>query len=209
VEAQPSAPQYVYANQPIKTGGTTTVQTTMMQGAPQTSYVQQQPGQPMQQPMMQGQQQQGGAAAAQPAKPTFTRWAQSLDWGTHLFMIAFLSFLVMVATSQFCDSLPNGSCVATRGYQVAVGTISFIAALLIAIIYWAGKLENQMAQTIISWCFVLWWLGKFISEKYWGAGLQFASDGTFLQEHQRLEETKETNNCDHLHSGSYCPHLHW
>jgi len=114
--------------------------------------------------------------------------AESMEWGTQIFLISFFSLLVMIVSAQICDNLmPNGSCQATRGYQVACGAISFIAALIIALVHFFGKLENVAIQTAISASFFLWWLAGVIVLTFFGdftttqnANGYFGSWGAFI-----------------------------
>jgi hypothetical protein len=110
-----------------------------------------------------------------------------MEWGTQMFLIAFFSLLVMIISAQICDNLENGSCHSTRGYQVAAGAISFIVAMLVAIIHFFGKLENIEAQTWISVSFFLWWLAGVIVLTFFGdftttqnANGYFGSWGAFI-----------------------------
>jgi hypothetical protein len=102
-------------------------------------------------------------------KSTLVRVAESMEWGTQMFLIAFFSLMVMIVSAQICDNyMPNGSCVATRGYQVAAGAASFGFAIIVAIIHMFGKLESVAAQTWISLCFFLWWVGGVIVLTFFG-----------------------------------------
>jgi len=107
-------------------------------------------------------------SSASAQKSTIVRVAESIEWGTQMFLISFFSLLVMIISAQICDDLPDGSCNATRGYQVAVGAISFIVAIIVAIVHWFGKLENIEAQVWLSVSFFLWWLAGVIVLTFFG-----------------------------------------
>jgi hypothetical protein len=102
-------------------------------------------------------------------KSTLGRAAHSFQWASYMLMLAFFSMIVMIAAAQICDvNMPNGSCVATRGYQVSVGIVSLVISLLVGLIAYAGRLENVTGQASISAFLFLWWLAAVIVCTFFG-----------------------------------------
>jgi len=106
------------------------------------------------------------AAAAE--RSTLVKLAKSLRWGSLMLLLAFFSFIVMIVSSQVCDGLPSGSCVGLQGFQVAVGTVSFIIALVCGFASLAGFLTHQMALTVISTFLFLWWIAGVLALTFFG-----------------------------------------
>jgi hypothetical protein len=151
----------------------TTITTTAMTGQPVMYQLGQVPQQMQYQQgqYVQGQQGQNGSGANTTAdqlpKSTIGRLSHSIHWGTYMFLIAYFSMIVMIAAAQICDvNQPNGSCVATRGYQVSVGIISLFIALICALLDFCGKFETVAGRTVVSVFLFLWWIGECFRPVY-------------------------------------------
>jgi len=102
------------------------------------------------------------------SKSTLIKYAYSMDWGTQLFLISFFSLMVMIVSAQLCGDLTPNACFATMGYQVAVGAVSFVIAFVASLLSYAGRLENEQAQTWLSVFFFLWWVAGVIVLTFFG-----------------------------------------
>jgi hypothetical protein len=173
VEAQRAQPT---ASAPYATTTTTTVDMKTQSGGPTMSAM----------PQTMPQQGMATTVGQSGQKSSIIRVAESIEWGTQMFLIAFFSLLVMIVSSQVCTATDD-NCSATRGYQVAVGAISFVVALIASIVHMFGKLENIAAQTAISSLMFLWWLAGVIVLTFFGdftttknANGYFGSWGAFI-----------------------------
>lgn len=96
------------------------------------------------------------------------RLAESLEWGTQMFLIAFFSLMVMIVAAQNCDSLRNGDCEDTRAYEVAVGAFSFAIAFIAFLLHFFGWLHNVTHQAIVSTFLFVWWVAGVIILTFFG-----------------------------------------
>jgi len=140
------------------------------------------------------------------------RIAESLEWGTQMFLIAFFSLMVMIVAAQMCDNLRNGDCEDTRAYEVAVGAFSFIIAFLAFLIHFFGRLQNVTHQAVISAFLFVWWVAGVIVLTFFGefqntlnANGYFGAWGAFIMSafalvavSPRFEESIDRNF--HVHS---------
>jgi len=92
------------------------------------------------------------------------------------FLLAFCALVVMVASSTICGGTvfpptgpSGGSCEGILGYQVACGTISAFFALVSALLYHLGKLDNVRVLEGISLFQFLWWTAGMIVLTFFGS----------------------------------------
>jgi len=127
------------------------------------------------------------AAAAAPApvvakpvdKSALTEFARHTDWGVLNLLLAFSSIVVMISSATVCGGgvyvpgVPFSSlgvpCTGIPGYQVACATISAIIALISALLYHLGKLDNKRALEGISVFQFLWWTAGMIVLTFFGS----------------------------------------
>jgi len=110
-----------------------------------------------QQPQQQQPSATAGSGSADVPKSTMGRVARSIEWGGHLLLLAWFSMVEMIAAAQVCDVKSHNACYGTRGYQVAVGAISLIIALLCGILYYLDVLTNTAFEIFVCVFLFLWW----------------------------------------------------
>jgi len=169
VAAQPAASYPMQTDPNAKTVVSTTV-TTQPPPAMQPGMLQMNPGQGYQ--MQSGQAppaQTNGTAPPEAHKSTISRVASSVHWGTLMLLLGFFSLVEMIAASQVCDiDMPNGSCYGTRGYQVALGLISLVVAVLVGLMAHFGKFTHPGNQAAVSVFLFLWWIAGVIVATFFG-----------------------------------------
>jgi len=92
---------------------------------------------------------------------TISRLAHKFQWGTYILLISYFSMILMIAAAQVCDAT-NTNCLATRGYQVALGTISMVVAFIFGVVDLIGKFDHAAGRKVISAFLFLWWLAGVI-----------------------------------------------